>query len=123
MLKELIIVGLGGGIGSILRYLSSLLVNRHYSADYPWATFIVNIVGCLLIGLFIGLSARHGFFNKELKLLLITGFCGGYTTFSTFSSENWHLLESGSYFTLASYILLSVIIGVVAVWAGMLLTK
>ena len=123
MIKNIILVGLGGGIGSIFRYLASLCVNKYHTSSFPLATFLVNITGCLVIGLLIGLSVRHNVFDKEMKALLITGFCGGYTTFSTFSSENLTLLQSNNYLTLISYVLASVIIGILAVWAGYELSK
>lgn len=124
MIKQLILVGLGGGIGSIFRYLTSLLVNRYFHPDsFPLATFVVNVLGCLLIGVLIGLSIRYELLDRELKLLLVTGFCGGYTTFSTFSSENLQLLESQNYYILCLYIILSILIGLLAVWLGFQLAK
>ncbi len=123
MIKELILVGLGGGIGSIFRYLSSVLINKNISSVFPFATFIVNILGCLLIGFLIGLAERNGVLDKNLRLLLITGFCGGYTTFSTFSSENLFLLQANHYFALFTYIVLSVAIGLFAVWLGIVLSR
>jgi CrcB protein len=121
MIKQLILVGLGGGIGSIMRFLVSRIPLAQSS--FPWATFIVNIAGCLMIGLLIGLSVKHQFLDAHMKLLLVTGFCGGFTTFSTFSAENVHLYQAGNYFMLALYVLLSVIIGLAAVLLGLALSK
>jgi CrcB protein len=124
MIKQLILVGVGGGVGSIFRYLASLVVNKYfYPVHFPLATFVVNITGCLLIGLFIGLSIRYELFDKELKLLFVTGFCGGYTTFSAFSSENLRLLEMQNHYILFTYIIGSILIGLLAVWLGFLLAK
>lgn len=123
MLKDIILVGLGGSIGSIFRYLSSLFVNKYYSGVFPLATFLVNIVGCLIIGLLIGLGERNGIIGKDLKMLLITGFCGGFTTFSTFSSENVHLIETSNFLILFLYIALSLMIGISGVWLGTLISK
>lgn len=116
MVSKVILVGIGGSVGSILRFLTSYYVNRSYTQSFPLATFTVNILGCLLIGILIGLSGK--FLSEEMKLLFITGFCGSYTTFSTFSAENLHLFQSGQYFTLILYILLSIIVGFLAVLIG-----
>lgn len=123
MIKQLLLVGLGGGIGSIFRYLVSWWSLRRFEMDFPLATFIVNVTGCLLIGLLIGFSVRFNWLDQHLKLLLITGFCGGYTTFSTFSLENWSLFENGAYTHLVLNILGSIILGILAVWLGLYISK
>ena len=124
MIKEILLVGLGGAIGSILRYLTSLFApNKIGAFFFPVATFTINIVGCLLIGLLIGLSLKHHIMDHHMKLLLVTGFCGGFTTFSAFSMESFQMYETGNYLTLALYVLLSVVIGFLAVWIGMALIK
>lgn len=124
MFKHLILVGIGGGLGSMLRYLTSLWIYKlSPNTVFPWATFFVNISGCLLIGLFLGLASKHSFFNQELRYLLVAGFCGGYTTFSAFSAENFNLLEKGQYMTLAAYILASVAIGILAFYIGYQISK
>jgi CrcB protein len=121
MIKQLILVGLGGGAGSIMRFLVSKITFAQSS--FPWATFVVNITGCFLIGLLIGLSVKYQFLDANMRLLLVTGFCGGFTTFSTFSAENVYLYQTGNYFSLASYALLSVIVGFAAVFCGLALSK
>ncbi len=123
MIKQIIIVAIGGAAGSILRYLATIFSVKFYSNNFPLATFIVNILGCLLIGIFIGLFERTGNFNENLRLLLITGFCGGFTTFSAFSSENMSLMQNGNTFLAITYIGLSVIIGLLAVWFGLFISK
>lgn len=123
MIKQFLLVGLGGGIGSILRYLTSIWVLKRFSYDFPLATFLVNIAGCLLIGLIVGLSLRFQWIDQYMKLLLITGFCGGYTTFSAFSLENWGLLETGNYGSILLNIFGSVVLGILAVWGGLMLAK
>lgn len=123
MVKNILIVGFGGGLGSILRYLTSVLTARYYMGVFPWATFSVNILGCIIIGFLVGLSDRSAIMNPEIKLLLITGFCGGYTTFSTFSSENLFLFSNGLYGTLAMYVLFSIIFGFLGVLLGTTLAR
>ncbi|MEN9919398.1 MAG: fluoride efflux transporter CrcB [Bacteroidota bacterium] len=123
MLKQILLVGLGGGCGSVFRYLTSLCVTNYYVGKFPLSTFVANILGCILIGFLIGASDRYAVLNSDMRLLLITGFCGGYTTFSTFSSENLALFSNGFYFTLVIYIVLSIILGLLAVYLGTLVSK
>ena len=123
MVKQLILVAFGGGIGSVFRYLISLWFVNRFPNTFPVGTFIVNITGCLAIGFLMGLSIRPGILNNELRLLLIIGFCGGYTTFSTFSIENIKLFETGNYGILTLYIAGSILFGIIAVWAGDVLSK
>ena len=123
MIRAIILVGVGGGIGSIFRYLTSVLVNKHFHPVFPWATFIANILGCLIIGLLLGLFERHQLTNPDLKYLFITGFCGGYTTFSTFATENMDLFQTGNSLMAFLYIASSILVGILAVWLGMFFTK
>lgn len=123
MLKQILLVGLGGGVGSILRYLTSVLTQKYNPISFPMATFLVNILGCLLIGLLIGLFGQNLQNNQNLRLLFITGFCGGYTTFSTFAAENLSLVESHHYGTAVLYIGASVIGGLIAVWFGLTIVR
>ncbi|RZL45931.1 MAG: fluoride efflux transporter CrcB [Pedobacter sp.] len=122
MIKQLLLVGLGGGIGSIFRYLTSMLTVKYYANTFPLATFITNIIGCFIIGLLIGYFSNTNPDNS-LKLLFITGFCGGYTTFSTFAAENISLLQNQNYLTLIAYTLASVLVGFLAVGFGLMITK
>ena len=116
MLKQLILVGAGGAAGSILRFSVSLISARLVNSGFPIATFCANVTGCLLIGFF---SATFpGEDAKDIRLLLTTGFCGGYTTFSAFSAENLKLLQSGQTMSAAVNILASVVAGIAAVLFG-----
>lgn len=123
MTRTLLLIGLGGGIGSIFRYLTAVLVTKYFQTAFPWATFTANILGCLIIGLLLGYFEKQELAYPDLKFLFITGFCGGYTTFSTFASENVNLLQSGNTFMAFIYIASSVIISLFAVWIGLSLTK
>ena len=112
-------VFLGGGAGSVLRYLVGLWIG---SAAFPWATFAVNAVGSIAIGLFGGWAARFGW-SDEMRLLLTTGLCGGFTTFSSFSKESLALIDSGSYGLFALYVACSVTLGIAATALGFWLAK
>lgn len=120
MLKEMLYVGLGGGAGSILRFLTSKIVAK-YAHDYFLflGTFAANIIGCFLIGVLSGWMLTNQPDNQPFRLLFIVGFCGGYTTFSTFAFENLRLLELGQWTLLLGYTLFSVVLGIFAAWAGM----
>ena len=118
-MKELLYVFIGGGAGSVLRFLISIywrhlqLDPRYAHATLPWPTLVANITGCFLIGLFYSYSERWGL-TPETRLLLTTGLCGGFTTFSTFSYEGLTLIQSGMYGTYALYLALSIILGLLA---------
>jgi|SRR5690606_9748475 len=123
MLKAILIVGLGGGIGSILRYLASVVSEKYFHSTFPWATFAVNIVGCLLVGMLWGYFAKKQFDDSAVQLLFITGFCGGFTTFSAFALENVKMVQSGNTAGMLVYVLSSILIGLLAVWTGLAITK
>lgn len=117
-MKELFLVFLGGGAGSVCRYLASLLISRNITSAFPWPTLSVNLFGCLLIGLLYTLSERCSL-GQEYRLLLTVGLCGGFTTFSTFSNEALHLLRSGMHWQFAGYVCGSVALGLAGVFAGL----
>ncbi|MDR1653769.1 MAG: fluoride efflux transporter CrcB [Prevotellaceae bacterium] len=121
MLKNILFVGIGGASGSVMRYLISFFVNKYNSSSFPFATFTVNIIGCFVAGLLLASAAKSTALTNELKMLMIVGFCGGLTTFSTFSAENVTLFQNGDYTILAIYVLASVLLGVAAVFAGLLI--
>ena len=117
MVKNLFWVAIGGAAGSVLRYLLS-----NINASFPWGTFTVNILGSLLIGLLVGLVSK-GMLPPEMKLLLVTGFCGGFTTFSTFANESFSMVKAGDALLAAVYVGASVAIGILAVFVGMQIGK
>ncbi len=115
MLKNIILVGLGGAIGAMLRYISGIILKP---SSFPLNTFIVNVVGCFCIGIIFALSEKTDYVSSNLKLFLATGICGGFTTFSAFSLENMQLLKQGNYNIAALYIFASLLLCIVAVFAG-----
>lgn len=123
MIRTLILVGLGGGIGSVFRYLTTFYVTKYFQAAFPWGTLIVNILGSLIIGLLLGLFARGGLPHPDFKFLFVAGFCGGYTTFSAFSLESITLFQSDNSFLALLYIAASVLISLFVVWIGLTVMK
>ena len=123
MIKNILFVAIGGSLGSVLRYLTSILLVRYFQTAVYLATFSVNLIGCFLIGLILGFFTKNVQLDESYKLLLITGFCGGFTTFSAFAAENIQLIQSGDYIPFISYTLLSIILGIVGVWGGIILMK
>ena len=120
MWLNVLLVGVGSFVGGVLRYLISV-GKRGVSVGFPWATLLVNIVGCMVIGLAYGLCARYTNLSQHLCLLLTTGLCGGFTTFSTFANESLALLQAGNIGQFVTYVLLSVVGGLLAVLIGGLL--
>lgn len=117
-MKIALIIFAGSGAGGVLRYfMQKLFVDAGY-VNFPAGTFVVNILGCFLIGLFNALAEKNNLLTPEWRLALTTGFCGGFTTFSTFANENMNLLRNGDYFYFTSYMVLSVVLGIAAVVLG-----
>jgi CrcB protein len=123
MIKTILLVGTGGFLGSVSRFLASRFMQNNFPSAFPFGTFFVNISGCFLIGLIYGLSERSTLLTSGWKLFLAVGFCGGFTTFSAFANENLALLRDGEFFQFMLYTGLSVILGIVATFTGVLITK
>jgi len=117
MIRDIVIVGIGSGIGGICRYLISLAMN-HAGNGFPWGTFAVNVAGCLLIGILWGVTSRFQNVSPSLSLFLMVGFCGGFTTFSTFSKEGLTILQANNYILFSLYAIGSVVLGIMAVALG-----
>ena len=116
-IRNIIAVGAGSFIGGIARYLVSLAM-KCISKGFPWATVLVNLIGCLIIGLLWGFLSRNASESTSWGLFLTVGLCGGFTTFSTFSKEALTMLQSGQIWGFASYIALSILAGIALVALG-----
>ena len=123
MIRNVLLVACGGGLGSVARYLCQRWLSMHYPQHFPWGTFAVNLSGCLLIGIFWGLTMRSFAANEHWKLFLMTGICGGFTTFSAFTLEGVGLIRENKAGLLFLYIGGSVVAGLLATYAGMKLIR
>jgi fluoride exporter len=123
MIKTLLLVGTGGFLGSISRYLASRFIQENLPLVFPLGTFLVNITGCFLIGLIYGFSERSSLLTSGWKMFLAVGFCGGFTTFSTFANENLALLRDGEFFYFLLYTGLSIFLGITATFLGVIITR
>lgn len=116
MIKQFLLVGFGGAVGSVLRYAGNLLYGNK---SFPATTFFINIIGSFVLGIVIGYCLKTGTAANNWKLLLATGLCGGFTTFSAFSLENFQLIQEGKLMLSLLYIFSSVILGIAAAWLGL----
>ena len=122
MLK-ILLVGLGGFLGAVGRYVIQTFLSNRYPGSFPWGSFVINVLGCFFIGIIYGLAERHKLMTYEMRLFLAIGFCGSFTTFSAFSAENLNMFQLGNYTTAGMYISLSILLGVAAVFAGLIITR
>jgi len=123
MIKNILLVGLGGAAGSILRFLCQKWITSITSLSFPLGTFLVNITGCFLIGLFFSYGTKHEYFSYNMQLLLMTGLCGGFTTFSAFTLESMGLIKEDKTGLFLLYIGGSVILGLLATWFGIKIAR
>ena len=123
-MKAILLVALGGAIGSVARFMLSGYV-LHHTIDwrFPAGTFAVNVLGCLVAGILAGLAEKHDMFSPDTRLLLFTGLLGGFTTFSAFGLETMHLLKRGDIAVASANIVLSVVAGLAALWFGLTLAS
>ena len=122
MIKNILLIFIGGGLGSVCRYLISEIIYLK-KFDFPYPTFITNVLGCFLIGLALGWSIKNSELNSSLLILFTVGFCGGFTTFSSFSFESLSLLKSGNIVMALNYIFLSIMGGLLFAIIGYYLTN
>lgn len=122
-MKHLLLVGLGGFIGSVARSLVSKLNLSWHFLSIPMGTLTVNVLGSFIIGILVGISVKSDLISTDLRLFLMVGFCGGFTTFSSFSSENLMLMQNGQVVTVLIYTALSILLGFLAVYLGYIFTN
>lgn len=123
MIKSILLVGLGGFLGSTLRWALSVWMMQFGNILLPWGTLTVNLAGCFLIGLLIGANSQAGTLAIDWRLFMATGFCGSFTTFSTFSLENIQLMQQGQYPAAFSYMAISLVAGLSLTGAGIFLIR
>lgn len=121
-MKQLLFVFIGGGFGSVLRYIVGKYLNNPANG-IPYGTFTVNILGSLFIGVILGLAAKNNTLNQDQTLLLATGFCGGFTTFSAFAYENQALFKNGDFTSFAVYAISSFVVAFLAIFAGLYISR
>ena len=119
-MKGVLLVALGGAVGSVTRYkLSGFVLQHTIDWRFPAGTFAVNVIGCLVAGVLAGLAEKHEMFTADVRLLLFTGILGGFTTFSAFGLETMFLLKRGELLVASANIVLSVVAGLAALWLGL----
>jgi len=123
MLRTILFIGTGGFLGTVARFLVSKLSQQMFQTTFPLGTLIVNLTGCFILGIIYGLMERGELFSSDVRLFLTVGFCGGFTTFSTFAFENANMLRDGNFTQVALYTGISVIIGIAALIAGGVTTR
>ena len=118
-LRQLLLVATGGAIGSVARWrVSGWVLHQAVDWRFPIGTFVVNVLGCLIVGVLAGLAIKEDFFSTDQRLLLFTGVMGGFTTFSAFGLETFYLLRRGEYLMAGSNMVLSMVVGMAALWVG-----
>jgi len=118
-MKSILLVAFGGALGSVARFkLSGWALDHAANWRFPLGTFVVNVLGCLVIGILAGLAVKDGFFSTEARVFLFTGIVGGFTTFSAFELETFQLLRRGEFLVAGSNVVLSIVLGLIALWIG-----
>jgi fluoride exporter len=122
-LQKYLLIALGGALGSLARYWVGSAVASRLGTRFFYGTFIVNLTACLIVGFFLNLIARHAQINPAWRFLIPIGFVGAYSTFSTFEWETFTALQTGAFLTASLYVSLSFLLGLIAVWLGVLLAN
>lgn len=123
MMKMMLLAGVGGFVGTCLRYLTGRLCHLWSLGGFPLGTFVVNVVGCFVIGALLGLAERENILSPTMNVMLVTGFCGGFTTFSSFADDIFLLMQQRNWMLLTLYAGLSLVLGVAMVWLGRVVVK
>ena len=123
MIKALLIVGTGSFVGGALRYALSMFMRHICGQGFPWGTLAVNLVGCLVFGMVFALFGKHGTTTHPWCLLLTTGLCGGFTTFSTFAHESVQMLQGGQFGAFAAYVIASIVMGLAMIAVGYMIVR
>jgi len=123
MVKTIFIVGTGGFIGSVFRYLTQIYIEKFFHTTFPLGTFVANMLGCFIIGLAFALAEKGNLMGPEWRIFLTVGFCGGFTTFSSFAYNNFSFLKDQTFLPFFLNIGLSIIFGILAVYLGVLLVR
>lgn len=122
-MKMMLLAGVGGFVGTCLRYLTGRLCHLWSLGGFPLGTFVVNVVGCFVIGALLGLAERENMLSPTMNVMLVTGFCGGFTTFSSFADDIFLLMQQRNWMLLTLYAGLSLVLGVAMVWLGRAVVK
>jgi len=122
-MRLLLIIGAGGFIGTVLRYLTSKMFQQYMFTSFPYGTLAVNVIGCFVLGMVYALAERNAIISDEMRLFLTVGICGGFTTFSTFANENMSFLRDGEFFQFAFYASSSLLLGLLALYLGNITVK
>lgn len=122
-LRNIFLVLTGSALGGVIRFILSAYLQNRVSSKFPLGTFSVNVIGCFIIGVIFALIAKSSSGNNDIRLLLATGFCGGFTTFSAFAIENLDMIKNGNYTTALIYIILSIVLGITATLIGTIMFK
>jgi CrcB protein len=122
-MKEFIAVFVGSGLGGLLRFFISKWIDSWHYNNFPWGTFVVNIIACFILGFIIGLSDHKQILTNTVRLFITVGFCGGFSTFSTFSNETLSMFQQGNYLTAFINILGSVLLCLTATFGGLLIAE
>lgn len=123
MFKGVFIAGLGGFLGTVARYLLSQFIQKYFNTIFPLGTLIINIIGCFIIGFLFGMFERGNLISPDLRLFLTVGFCGGFTTFSTFSNDSVNLINDGEILYLMLYTGISIFVGISFTFLGKILAE